>query len=176
MKNKKNLIIGAAVIAFLIISLTWFFGWGGGKKNKQISSLKPKPTVSQIALAKNEEPKIDLDINSDRSGGTLTVSEIDQQFTQLEYELIYLAGDKDKKIERGIAGGPLSVSNGTVKESFIFGTESCTTGVCKRRVDKNVSGGTLTVRLIDSENKVWSTEKNFSIEKVSSGYQVVWNE
>jgi len=176
MKSKKNLIIAAAAVAFLAVILSWFFGWGVGRKEEGTSSQKPVPTVSQISLSEDEEPEIDLEINSDRSGGTLTVSGIAKRFSQVEYELIYLTENEGQEIERGIAGGPLPVSGGRVRETFIFGTESCTTGVCKRKIDKNVSRGTVAVRLIDPENRVWSTEKGFSIEKTAGGYRAVWSD
>ena len=175
--KKKSLIIVGAVIAFILVGLGWFFGWGSGKNGGETSSVKPTPIASQLVLSESEKPEIELEINTDRSGGEIIVSKIDSRFSEMEYELIYLAEIDDQEIERGVAGGPLTVPDSrSVSESFIFGTESCTTGVCKRRTDKNVSGGTLIIRLMDSENRIWSTEKEFSIEKVSSGYEVIWSE
>lgn len=175
-KNKKSLLfIGGIVLIFLVIGLTWFFGWGMGPKEKGPAA-KPTPRAVQRELSEEQKPEIDLEINSDRSGAVLAISKIDPRFLELEYELIYLAEDEGQEIERGVAGGPMKISGGQVRETLLFGTESCTTGVCKRKIDKNVSGGTLIIRLIDADNQVWKMEKEFAIEKTSGGYKAVWQE
>jgi len=99
-------------------------------------------------------------------------------FESLEYELIYLAEHEGQEIERGVAGGPFQISESRkIREDFLFGTESCTTGVCKRKIDKNVSGGTLIVRLKTTNNQSWTKEMEFTIEKsAAGGYEVVWVE
>lgn len=178
MKQKKVLVIGSVVLIFIIIALTWFFGWGTGtKKDKSQSIKKPTPTVVPVELSEDQMPETALTINSDRSGGEVTVAKIDKQFTNLEYEIIYLAHNEDQEIERGISGGPIEVTqNRTVSDSFIFGTQSCTTGVCKSRIDKDVSGGSLIVRLITNDNRIWNLEKKFLINKIKNGFEVSWVE
>lgn len=178
-KKKKIILIVGAILVFLVIFLTWFFGWGAKQEGGAEKNLptKPVPTVAKVTIPQEDEPKIELSISSDRSGAVLTISEISDQFEQLEYELIYLAESENQEIERGVAGGPLKIgSSGTIREDLLFGTESCTTGTCKRRIDKNVSGGTVIINLITPENQIWSTEKVFEIEKDGSGYQAVWQE
>ncbi|MBU2592552.1 MAG: hypothetical protein ABH867_03990 [Patescibacteria group bacterium] len=179
-KGKKLILIIAIGLIFLIIFFTWFFGWGtkreGDPENKLV--LTPTPTVAKIEITKEEEPEIELAINSDRSGAALIITEISDKFDQLEYELIYLAESDDLEIERGVAGGPLKIgSSRKIREDLLFGTESCTTGTCRRKIDKNVSGGTLVVNLITPENQVWTIEKSFEISKAASGgYETVWKE
>lgn len=180
MNKQQKLIIGiSALVLFIGIGTSWLFWWGresqnvSNEQNNQ-SKANQRP---QRTLPEEKRPKIDLEINSDRSGAVLTVSEIVSDFVKLEYELIYLAESDDQEIERGVAGGPIEIPESrTVSEDLLFGTESCTTGVCHRRIDKNVSGGTLIIRLIDTENQSWSIEKEFTIEKTSSGYKATFVE
>jgi len=176
MKSKKYLLIAGILLIFVVITLTWLFGWGMGEKgDDQLNSILPTPATTAVDLPEDKEPTIKLDISSDRSGAVLLVGKIDKQFSQLEYELVYLAESDDQEIERQIAGGPLEISSSReVREELLFGSESCTTGTCRRHIDKNVSGGTLVVRLITAENQTWSLEKEFAIEKSSKGYEAVW--
>lgn len=177
--NKRVLIFGG--IATLIVTaviLSWLFVWGTkGSNNQAKNKNQPTPTETQIQLEKSEQPEISLDINNDRSGATLTVANISDRFKELEYELIYTAESDGQEIERGVAGGPLEVPESReVSEDMLFGTESCTTGTCHRRIDKNVSKGVLLIRLITEDNKTWSIEKEFNIEEEGSGYKAVWAE
>lgn len=177
MKNKKAIFaVVGGVIILLLFFLNWLFGWTSKSQETDTKKTSPAPARQEVSLPKEEEPEIILDINSDRSGAILVVKEIADNFSQLEYELIYMAESEDLQIERGVAGGPLDISNGEVRESLLFGTESCTTGVCKRHIDKNVSSGILTIRLIDQKGKGWSVEKGFTIEKLGGVWEAVWAE
>jgi len=162
----------------VILILAWLFGWTGGnqkKEEKKITSPTPVPTAAK--LSEDEKPEIVFDVVSDRSGGELKVANISTNFSKLEYEIIYTAEIGGKEVERGVGGGPIDIpASRTISENILFGTESCTTGTCKRSIDKNVSGGTIILRLIDSGNKVWSVEKVFKIEKTSQGFKSVFIE
>lgn len=182
MKNKKTvLVIGTVVLviaALFGIFFSWLFDWGAkGKNTENLPKIIPTPTITEISLLKEAEPDIGLKINADRSGATLTVTKIDNKFSKLEYELIYLAESDGQEIERGVSGGPLEISSSRqVKEDLLFGTESCTTGTCKRHIDKNVKGGVLMIRIMNDEGQGWSTEKKFEITKILGGYEAVWKE
>jgi len=175
MKNKKLLLpIGATVVVILII-IGWITGITG--KKEQVAEIA-KPTQAPIskALSDQDLPMINIEINSDRSGATLVISEIADRFSELEYELIYTAESSDGlPVERGVAGGPLKIdSSRKLTEIVLFGTESCTTGTCKRHIDKNVSSGTLVIRLADDLGNAWSHEVRFTIEKTTKGYEAVF--
>lgn len=182
MNKKQQIIFGiGTLVLFLGIGASWLFWWGKGETtNPQPKSRSKKSTPTyqaQPTISEKKKPIIDLDINNDRSGGRLTVSEIDSDFSQLEYELIYLAQSDDQEIERGVAGGPIEIPNSrSVSEDVLFGTESCTTGVCHQHIDENVSEGTLIIRLINVENQSWAIEKEFIIEETDSGYTAVFSE
>lgn len=177
-KNKKIILIIVAVLVFVVIFFSWFFDWG----NKQEGGVTPKPLtptpkIAKVELSDQEEPKVELEIQPDRSGAVLLISSIDQRFDQLEYELIYLAESEGQEIERGVAGGPIEIaSSRKIREDILFGTESCTTGTCRRKIDKNVSQGRLIIHLATPEGSSWSVEREFSIEKATSGYQAVWKD
>jgi len=179
-KNKKALVIGGILVAVLAIFLSWLFGWGAKKEEQELVNLKPTPTVEPLQLSEEEKPEVELKINANRSGATLIVSNISEKFSQLEYELIYLAESDGQEIERGLAGGPIKIPASrkvtVTDEEILFGTRSCTTGTCRYHIDKNVNGGTLIVRLITPENQVWTLEKDFTIEKTPSGYETVWED
>ncbi len=173
MKDKKVLLgIGTGVAVVLII-VGWLTGLTG-KKEKEVAIAKP--TIAPIAavLFEKDRPEIEISINSDRSGGTINISNIANQFAELEYELIYTAESDGLSVERGVAGGPITIdSSRKVSETVLFGTESCTTGICKRHIDKNVSEGILVIRLIDNEGKAWGHETSFTIEKTTKGYEAI---
>lgn len=176
-KNQKIIIGVVGLVLFLGIGASWLFWWGKGDSGQsQEPENNLKSQSAQRILAEEKMPIIELEINRDRSGAVLTISEIDADFIQLEYELIYLAeSDTGQEIERGVAGGPIDIdSSRSVSENLLFGTESCTTGVCHRRIDKNVSGGTVIIRLIDEDNQPWPVEKEFTIQEANSGYTSVW--
>ncbi len=178
-KKQKIIITIGGLILFLGVGASWMFWWGKGNQgrtNPRPNNVSPTQSA-QPTLSEKQKPKIDLDINQNRSGGTMTVSEIDDDFTELEYELIYSAEDDGQEIERGVAGGPVDIPESkTVSQELLFGTESCTTGVCHQRIDENVSQGTLIVRLINSDNQSWAIEKEFVIEETDSGYEAVFSE
>ncbi len=177
--NKKFMIFGGiGVIIVLIIGLSWLFIWGARGESTGADNLNlPTPAVSQLQLAEDEKPVIELAINNDRSGATLTVTNISDRFSEIEYELIYTAENEGQEIERGVAGGPLEIpASREISETMLFGTESCTTGTCHRRIDKNVSKGTLLVRLITEDNQTWTIEKDFDIKQKNTGYQAIWQE
>jgi hypothetical protein len=178
-KNKQVLIFaGIATLIVLAVVLSWMFVWGASGSNNQAKNKnRPTPTETQIQLSEDEQPVITLDINNDRSGATLTVASIADRFNNLEYELIYTAEADGQEIERGVAGGPVEVPESRqVSEDMLFGTESCTTGTCHRRIDKNVSKGVLLIRLVTEDNQTWSLEKEFNIEEEGSGFKAVWVE
>jgi len=178
MKNKKTVVGGIIVSGLLLVFvLNWLFGWTAKPADRvgNEKTASPTPRIVTSSLPAEDEPEIILDINADRSGAILVIDQIASKFTQLEYELIYMAYSDDQEVERGVAGGPIDIpDNGKVTESLLFGTESCTTGVCKRHIDKNVSSGTLAVRFIDKNDKAWSIEKAFTIEKISGTWEAVW--
>ncbi len=179
MNKKQQIILGiGALVLFLGIGASWLFWWGRGE-NRQSNVNQGNSTPTQVqalpTLSDIQKPEIGLEINDNRSGAVLTISKIDSDFTELEYELIYLAESDDQEIERGVAGGPIEIDDSReVSEDLLFGTESCTTGVCKQRIDKNVSGGTLTIRLTNADNQSWEIEKEFTIEESASGYNAVF--
>lgn len=150
----------------LMVFVAWLFGFlgkGGGEKEEERLAV-PSPAAERLTLSPEKEPRIRFELSGDRSGGTLIIEEIDPSFVKLEYELIYLARDNGGEIERGVAGGPIKIEGGEVREKILFGTESCTTGVCRRHIDKNVSRGNLVLRLIDNEGKSWLVERSFDWE------------
>ncbi|MFH1561774.1 MAG: hypothetical protein ABID04_04340 [Patescibacteria group bacterium] len=176
-KNKKPILIVAGIgIALLIVILTWLFGWGINKPKTESGSKKAIPTIPIVEEIKAEEmPDVELGLASDCSGGKLLISKIDSKFAFLEYELIYVAETEIGEIEKGLGSGePIEIPGSrNISEDFIFGTESCTTGTCRRKIDKNISQGTVIITLIDKENKNYTFEKNFTLGK---GCQVSWKE
>lgn len=173
MKNKKVLLGIGTGLAIVLIIIGWLTGITG-KKEKEIVVAKPTMAPVVATISDEDKPVIGIDINSDRSGGTINISNIASQFAELEYELIYTAETDGLPVERGVAGGPIAIdSSRKVSETVLFGTESCTTGTCKRHIDKNVSGGVLIIRLVDDQGKAWGQETNFTIKKTTKGYEAV---
>lgn len=161
--TRKQVVLGiSSGCLVLIFVLLWL--WitkGASQQNLPIESQVPFTPTPQVTISPSNEPQVKLEIWPDKSGITFYISQIDPRFKQLEYELIYLAGVKEQ-IERGVAGGPIDIPpEGKISEKVLFGTESCTTGVCRRHIDKNVTEGTLLLRFIDEEGNIWEMEKRF---------------
>jgi hypothetical protein len=175
MKNKKTLVFVGAIIVIILIIIGWITGVTG-KKEQTIEIPKPAPISVSKSLSDQDLPAIAIEISSDRSGAVLMISEIADRFSELEYELIYTAeSNEGLPVERGVAGGPIKIdSSRKVSETVLFGTESCTTGTCKRHIDKNVSGGMLAVRLVNDSGEAWGHEVKFTIEKTTKGYGAVF--
>jgi hypothetical protein len=176
-KQQKVILLIGTFVLFLGIGASWFFWWGNkGGSGNQLPSSNTTPTIgAQPTLSEKKKPKIELDIKANRSGGLLTISEIDEDFVQLEYELIYTAENNGQEIERGVSGEPMEIPDSRkISEDLLFGTESCSTGVCHQHIDDNVSGGRVIIRLINGDNQSWSIEKDFVIEETSSGFEAVW--
>ncbi len=176
-KKQKIIFIIGVFVLFSGIGASWFFWWGnkGSSENKNLNQEPTPATQIQPTLSEKKKPEIGLDIKPDRSGALLTISKIDEDFIQLEYELIYTAESDGQEIERGVAGEPMDIPESRkISEDLLFGTESCSTGVCHQHIDDNVSGGRVIIRLINSDNQSWSIEKQFTIEEASSGYEAVW--
>lgn len=144
---KKNIFV------LTLIALSVFLGGCGGKK--PVTSNTPVPTETPEIIPEKpieeaivQRPFVSLIPTSDGHRVNLKISNFPPGITGVEYELIYLADVEGNQIERGVSTGGKPVDLNGKKEyvkEILFGSASCTTGVCKYKYDENVNQGTLTL-------------------------------
>jgi len=174
-QSKKNapIIIGAVALILVFGGVAIFRAKKkAGQKNSSLP-LNPTPAVSKFAEA--TEPNLEISLDATRISGLLTISEIDKQFSSLEYEVIYQSEIEGAMIERGIySGGIIPIpSTRKVSKDLFFGTKSCTTGKChvraeKVEVDQPV---TLIIRLLNDEKEIWELEKTVLFDQSEGGFK-----
>jgi len=140
------------------------------KKSPPGESLLPEPTSPSpkpISETINERPYVVLLPSDDGHWVTLQIEKIKRGTTGLEYELTYFADFEGNRIERGVSTGGKPVElNGASEYSkkILFGSASCTTGICKYRYDENVNEGMLVLKLISAAG-IEKFETVFRIQK-----------
>lgn len=147
MRIKKGLFLfGISLAAFVLSGC-------GPKKAEETDTAFAKPTpvpTRPIEETIGERPYVSLLPTADGHWVTLGVENIPQSVSGIEYELTYLAEIDEGKIERGVSSGSKPVElNGSSEYSkkILFGSASCTTGVCKYKYDENVSEGAFVLTL-----------------------------
>lgn len=122
----------------------------------------PKKPIEQMV---KEAPFVSMTSTADGHWINLEVKNVADKFSQIDYELIYLAGLDGNRIERGVTTGGKAVdliSKGFTKK-ILFGSESCTNG-CKYRFDENVNEGTFSFSLVGKDGKE-KYDSTFRIQK-----------
>jgi len=162
--NKKYFVL-------TLIVLSVFLSGCGGKK--PVTSNTPVPTETPEILPEKpieksigQRPFVSLVPTTDGHRVNLKISNFPQEITGVEYELIYLADIEGNQIERGVSTGGKPVElNGKTEylKEILFGSASCTTGVCKYKYDENVNQGTLTIIFNGAEGKT-KYESTFRIQ------------
>ena len=158
MKNKTVLfsIIGVAIliIATIIILIV-----GKNKTKTENIPNSSSNTQEELTLTDKEKPYISLIPQADGHRLNLKITNIPKSITQIEYDLIYTAEDEDLEIEKGV-GGTAKLEGSSVERELLLGTESCTNG-CKYKYDEGITGGTLTLNFITSDNQAALYEAPF---------------
>jgi len=170
MEKKKIIVI---ILALGVLLLGGVLIGKGKKKEQETASLTPTPTVSLFTNV--EEPEVEITLNKTRSEGELVITNIDNRFSGIEYEVVYQSKTpQGEYIERGIySGEALEIPQSRkVKVDLFFGTKSCTTGKCRVRVERVEVDKPLivTVRLVDKEGNTWEKEKTFTFTLQGSRY------
>ncbi|HUW24310.1 MAG TPA: hypothetical protein VMW04_01650 [Patescibacteria group bacterium] len=144
-----------AVIVLAVFSLKKISGRGGA------TSAEPTPIPARpIEESIKERPFVSLLPTTDGHWVTLEVKNLPKGTSGIEYDLIYLAEVEESKIERGVTTGGQPIElNGAVEytKKMLFGSASCTTGVCKYKYDENVTEGTLMIKVIGAQTVKYET-------------------
>lgn len=127
----------------------------------------PTPLPKLIEISPENRPLVSLAPRGDGRMLYLKISQLPQNISQIEYEVIYTAVDGQAEIEKGVGDTIKDISN-TIERKILLGTESCTSG-CKYKYDEGVTGGTLSANFITKEGQIFSFETPFSLR---SGAQI----
>lgn len=143
------------------------------KKSSKTSTIPPEPTVAPerpIEESIGDRPYVSLVPTSDGHWVNLEIKRFAQDASNFEYDLIYFADFEGTKIERGITTGgvPVELTGTDFFKKILFGSASCTTGVCKYKYDENVTEGSL-VLTIKSTRGTDRYESVYRIQKGSEG-------
>ncbi len=148
---KKRILLAGLLASVVILS-----GCSLRKNSKagNLPEAEPTPVPTRpIEQSIKERPYVTLLPTADRHWVTMEIKNIPKGTTGIDYDLIYLADFEGSKIERGVSTGgvPAGLSGATeYSKKILFGSASCTTGVCKYKYDENVNEGTLAIKLVGS--------------------------
>lgn len=156
-------LLGLALFSFLL----------SGCSLRKTPSVTPPVQVTPVPTRPIEEtikerPYVSLLPTADGHWVTIDVKKITKGTTGLEYELTYFADLEGSKIERGVSTGgkPVDLAGATdYSKKVLFGSASCTTGVCKYSYDNNVNEGMFSLKLIGANGM----EKYETVFRIQSG-------
>jgi len=163
---KKSLILLGLV--FCVFSLS---ACGASKSSEKtlVPPAQPTPVPTRpIEQSIKERPFISLVPTADGHWVNLEVKNIINGATGIVYDLTYLAEVEGSKIERGVSTGDKPVELGSAREyakKILFGSASCTTGVCKYKYDENVNEGMVSLNFTGAVN----SEKYQSVYRIQKG-------
>lgn len=152
------------ILTTLLVSCLFFSACG--KKTNTIDPLKNKTQDSQPAeFNPTEKPNVSLIPREDGHELKLKISNIASDISRIEYELIYKAQSEGSEIEKGV-GDTIKDIQKSIEKDLLLGTASCTNG-CKYKYDEGVTGGSLNLILINSQNQTYSMEMPFVLKQYS---------
>lgn len=159
---KKIFIIGIPIILLIAVGVFFLNGFGKKKQASNDNSFFEEPTAiptRPIEESMNERPYVSLVPTSDGHWVELGIKRIVSSFSKIEYDLLYFADAEGSRIERGVSTGgvPVELSGTEYSKKILFGSASCTTGVCKYRYDENVNEGSFSLKLIGSVVEKYDT-------------------
>lgn len=133
----------------------------------------PEPTVipeRPIEESIGDRPYVSLVPTADGHWVNLEIKNFAKGISSFEYDLIYFADFEGSKIERGVTTGgvPVEVTGSDFSKKILFGSASCTTGVCKYKYDENVTEGSFVLNL-KSDRGTERYESAYRIQKGSEG-------
>ena len=168
---KKKILIGCGIV-FCILLLLFVFVF---KKSSGVDNEVPVPepviiTERPIEESIGERPYVSLVPTADGHWVNLEIKNFAKGVRSFEYDLIYFADFEGSKIERGVTTGgvPVELSGSDFSKKILFGSASCTTGVCKYKYDENVTEGSLILN-INLDKEVDHYETTYRIQKGSEG-------
>lgn len=130
-----------------------------GQKSTPIPTPTPAPRIFE--LNQNDRPVISLIPRTDGHELELSLKNIPSSIQRIEYELLYTAVDNGMEIEKGVGDTIKDIGN-SISRKLLLGTSSCTNG-CKYKYDTGVTGGTLSLTLINQSGQAAMFETPFVI-------------
>lgn len=161
MKNKITQIL---TLSFFVIFSSFCLSGCGKKTTTQNTEPTPTP-VRLLELKDEEKPYISLVPREDGHELKMKISKIPASISQIEYELIYTAVDKNLEMEKGV-GDTIKVDSSNLERDLLLGTASCTNG-CKYKYDEGVTGGTLSLTLISTNGQMSTLEVPFTFKSAN---------
>ncbi len=152
-----------AIILVLVLAVITLGVFGFKKITGRPAAVPAEPTPipePPIEESIGKRPFVSLLPTSDGHWVTMEVKNLPKGTAGLEYDLIYLAEVEGIKIERGVTtgGNPIELDGASeYSKKMLFGSASCTTGVCKYKYDENVTEGTLALKVIGQETVKYET-------------------
>lgn len=134
----------------------------GGCKSKSTPAPTPTPAPKIIELQPEDKPIVSLIPRADGHEIRLIIDKIPKFINQIEYELLYTAIDDNMEMEKG-AGDTLTIDGNKVDKKILLGTASCTNG-CKYKYDAGITGGTLSLVLINQNGQITTFETPFNLK------------
>lgn len=155
MKDKKVLI---GIVIFLLVAGASYFLFFSGSKQKQIvtstqSQDEVVPTIVPTDLG------ITFDLRDDKKAAKFSIAKSDD-IQKIEYQLSYMKEVNGETVPEGLIGEVKEKKDGKFAIGYReFGT--CSSGKC--RYDKVVSPIKLTLKIIKTDGRTYSSETSVSL-------------
>ena len=153
MKN-KFILAGIPALIFIVGFMVWLW-WDPFHRVKGPAVTPiPTPVAQQLKVAPKNYPQLLLSFKGDEHRLTLRLEKIPAVIKKGEYDFTYLAHDSQgQEFEKGQYDN-FDISGATLEREILLGTSSCTTGTCRYRYDKNVSGGKISFTFSDTKGNI----------------------
>ena len=148
---------------FLILACALTLSACGSQTAVKAPVASPTPKLVEMTMA--DRPKISLTPRQDGHMLYLKINKISANISQIDYELLYDAGENGAQIEKGLSD-TIKDTSADVSRDLLLGTESCTSG-CKYNYDAGVSGGTLTMTFTTKNGQVSTFVTPFTLNSTA---------
>lgn len=143
----------------MVLALSLFLS---GCTPKPTPTPTPTPAPKTWELLPADKPLISLIPRTDGHELKLKIEKIPTNIKEIEYELLYTAVDNNLEIEKG-AGDTLKSPQSSIERNILLGTSSCTNG-CKYKYDTGVTGGTLSLTLVNQNGQFATFQTPFTLK------------
>ena len=130
-----------------------------------VAKITPTPTPRLVEMEVSQRPKISLIPRQDGHMLYLKIDKISANISQIDYEIIYNAGENGAQIEKGLSDTVKDIQP-SISRDLLLGTESCTSG-CKYNFDAGVTGGTVTMNFTTKNGQISTFTTPFTLNSTA---------
>lgn len=169
LKNKALAVIIGVVIVIVLLTGGYILLFGKQPQTEQKQEKQVEAVSTKVEDLKPDDIDLKLDASPDKKKVQFSIGKM-SGIKAITYELTYDAdpseqdkaeGGEDIRIPRGITGDAKFKTGESSYMSPWIDLGSCSKNVCK--YDKGVTSVNLLLKIVNTNNKVFSTEKNLDL-------------